>query len=110
MDPDLEALIAADEDARARVEAAREAARARVAEAREDLQRRLEAQRVTRQRATDTAVAAIEEETSRSIADRRTARASYAEMRRLDADTRLAQAADLYAQIIKTGRAPGSEP
>jgi hypothetical protein len=110
MDADLETLVAADEDARARVDAAREAARARVAAAREDLRRRQEAQRVARQQATETAVAAIEQETTRTIAERRTARLKSAEIRRLEADARLAQAADLYAQIIRTGRWPGREP
>lgn len=107
MDADLEALIAADEDARARVDAAREAARARVAAAREDLQRRQDAQRIAQQHATDLAVSAIDEDAARTVAARRAARAQYAETRRIEADSRLAQAADLYAQIIKTGRPPG---
>ena len=109
MDPDLERLIAADEDARARVDAAREAARVRVAAAREDLHQRQDAQRLARQRATSAAVAAIDEETTETIAARRAARAQYGEHRRLEADSRLAQAAELYADIVRAGRAPGSE-
>ena len=103
MSPDLEAIVGADEEARARVEAAQATAKARVqaaAEARERLrQERYEALR----KATDDEERQIQDAAERAVADRREIRSRYRETRRLAAEGALAHAAEVYAQIVMNG-------
>ena len=103
MNPDLEAIVAADEDARARVEAAQVTAQARVqaaAEARErERQERFDALR----KATDDEERRIQEAADRAVADRQATRSRYRETRRLAAEGAIAHAAEVFAQIVVNG-------
>jgi hypothetical protein len=103
MDLDLTAIVAADEEARAHVQAARTAAAARV----ERVRRELEADRAARLDAlrsqAASAVAGIEEQTRRTIDERAAARAGSIETRRRAAEAALGAAAELYARIVLDG-------
>jgi hypothetical protein len=108
MDDDLTAIVAADEEARARVHAARTAAAGRVDEARRDIERarsqRLETLRT--QAARD--VQAIAEQTARTTAEREAARSRSIEVRHASSEACLEAAAELYARIVIDGP-PGRE-
>jgi hypothetical protein len=103
MNPDLEAIVAADEEARARVEAAEVAAQASVqaaADARErDKQERFDALRT----ATDDEERRIQEAADRAVADRQANRSWYRETRRRAAEGALAHAAEVFAVIVVKG-------
>ena len=103
MNDDLTAIVAADEEARARVQTVRAAAADRADEVRRDIDRarsqRLDALRT--QAARD--VQAIEEQTMRTIAEREAARARSIEARRASSDACLDAAAELYARIVVDG-------
>jgi hypothetical protein len=109
MDADLSSIIAADEEARARVQAARTAAANRVDEVRRNIEDeralRLAALRAQAART----VAAIEEQVGRTVAERTTARARSIAARRHAAEAALEAAADLYARIVIRG-VPRREP
>ena len=101
MDADLDALLAADEDARARVEAARASAAARIAAATtEERQRREQHEEAARQ-ALARELQRIESETNRAIDDRRGARRAYSDTRRAAAAPAIAEAADAFAALIR---------
>jgi hypothetical protein len=102
----LEQIIAADEDARAHVEAARTAADARVEAARIDCRTRAE-QAAARDRQTREAqLADIDDTANRTIRARQAARAAYAEARRRAAGPYVAEAAGVYARIVRDGASP----
>jgi hypothetical protein len=107
MDADLTAIVAADEEARAHLQAARAAAAGRV----DQVRRELEANRTARLEAlraqTVRAVAAIEEQARRTLDERNAARARSIETRRRAAEAALDAAADLYARIIRDGPQQG---
>lgn len=106
MDAQLESLIAADEQARARVDAAREAARMRIEAARQEHLRRQDEELNARRQAIAGEVRRIDDEAARAVAARRAARARYSEARRAAAATVLAEAGDIYARIVRTGSGP----
>jgi hypothetical protein len=103
MDIDLTAIIAADEEARAHLQAARAAAAVRVEQARRDL----EAGRAARLDALRSqafhAVAGIEEQAKRALDEREAGRTRSIAMRRRAAEAPLDAAAELYARIVMDG-------
>lgn len=105
MNPDLEAIVAADEEARARVEAAQNASEMLVNAARADRERR-------RQERYDELRTTLEEEERRireaadqAVAERQAKRARYRETTRQAAETALPRAAELYARLVADGPA-----
>ena len=106
MDDNLEAIVSADEEARARVDAARSAASAGIQEARDERARRRREREQALRNAVDDEEGRIDEETARSVAARQARRAQYLEARRQVAETVLARAAEVYVQIIRDGPAP----
>jgi vacuolar-type H+-ATPase subunit H len=103
MNPDLEAIVAADEEARARVEAAEATAQASVQAATDARERHRQERHEALQKATDEEERQIREAADRAVADRQAIRSRYRETRRLAAEGALAQAADLYAQVVMNG-------
>jgi hypothetical protein len=108
MNADLEAIIAADEEARARVEAARAASQAQVqAAVGERERRRKERYEALLQTARDEELR-IRQAADRAVADRESSRARYLEARRQATESALAAAAAAYARIIRDGPIPGT--
>ena len=103
MTPDLEAIVAADEEARARVEAAQTAAQARVQAATEACERDRQERHQAFQKATDHEERRIQEAADRAVADRQANRLRYRETRRRAAEEALAHAARVYAQTVING-------
>ena len=103
MDVDLTAIVAADEEARAHVQAARAAAAVRVDQVRRDL----EADRAARLDALRSqvalAVTAIEEQAKRTLHERQVARARSIDTRRRTAEAALDAAAEVYVRIVMDG-------
>jgi hypothetical protein len=108
MNADLEAIVAADEEARARVEAARTAAQAQVQAAIDErLRRRHEREEALLTAAKDEELR-ISEAADRAAAERKSSRARYLESRRQATESALADAALAYVRIILAGSAPGT--
>jgi hypothetical protein len=103
MNPNLDAIVSADGEARAHVEAARAAGDARTKEAADERERRRQARYDALCRAADEEERAIEESADRAVADRQSIRARYREARRRAAEGALLRAADEYARIIADG-------
>jgi hydroxylamine reductase (hybrid-cluster protein) len=103
MNPDLEAIVGAGEEARARVDAAQATAQAGVQAAAEARERHRQERYEALRKATDDEERQIQEAAERAVADRQAIRSRYRETRRLAAEGALAQAADLYAQILLDG-------
>jgi hypothetical protein len=106
MNDELERIVAADEDARAHVEAARLAADSRVDTARAECRKRAEESAEARRRALDEELGRIQDAADHTIAARRQMRADYAEARRRAADPFVAEAAGVYARIVREGATP----
>jgi hypothetical protein len=98
MDPYLESIVAADEEARARVESARVAANARIGDAERVRDRRREERALSQ--AADDEEREINAAVESVVADRQSARRRYLETSRQAAAEALPRAADLFAQII----------
>ena len=103
MNPDLEAIVGADEEARARVEAAETTSQARVRAATEARERERQERYETLRKATDDEERRIQEAADRAVAERQANRSRYRETRRRAAEGALAQAARVYAQIVVNG-------
>jgi hypothetical protein len=101
MDADLETLLAADEDARARVEAARASAAARMASARTDERQRRERGAEAARESLARELARIDSDRETAIASRLRARRAYSDTRRTAASIALAEAADAFAAFIR---------
>jgi hypothetical protein len=100
VNPELEALVSAEEQARARVRVAREAARARLdsivqalSEGRDRRARELEA-------ALQAEIEAIRAETSRRVEERRRRRAERREQHRRSAGSLLPAAEDAFVRVL----------
>lgn len=106
MNEHLERIVVADEDARAHVEAARGSADARVAAARTDCRIRAEQAAAERQRALESQLQQIQETADRTVSARQAARAISAEARRRVAEPFVAEAAGVFARIVREGAAP----
>jgi hypothetical protein len=109
MNSDLEAIVVADEEARARVEAARRSAQARIAEAREEAERSKQDRARARQVDVEEMLHAIGEEVERQAAERLRRREEYLAGVRRVAQERLAAAAEAWARIVRDGPA-GTSP
>jgi DNA anti-recombination protein RmuC len=109
MTPDLEAILLADEEARARVEAARRSAQARIAAAREEIARLKQDQADARAAEVEQRLRAIGEEAERQATARRRRREEYLAGLRRAAEERLSAAAEAWARIVRDGPA-GSAP
>ena len=108
MNADLEAIIAADEEARARVEAARAAALAQVQAAIDERERqRREREEALLNVARDDEQRILEA-ADRAVAERKSSRARYLESRRQASEGALTRAAGVYARIIREGPTPGT--
>jgi hypothetical protein len=106
MDDNLEAIVLADEQARARVDAARSAASAGIQAARDERARRQREREQALRSAVDEEERRIDEETARAVAERQARRARYLEARRQVAEGVLAHAAEVYAYIVRDGPVP----
>ena len=106
MNEHLERIVVADEDARARVESARAAADARLAASRGEYVARAEAAAAARRRALDAQLNEIVQAADRTVIARQSARANHAEARRRVADAHVAEAAGVFARIVREGTAP----
>jgi hypothetical protein len=100
MNPDLEAIVAADEEARARIDAARSTSQSQVEATAVEREQRRRERYASLVRDADDDERQIREATDRAVADRQAARARYSETRRPAAEAALIEAADLYARII----------
>ncbi len=106
MNEDLDRIVAADEEARAHVDAARTAADARLAAARDLCRSRAEQTAAARQQAVESQLQQIQDAADRAISARQAARATSAEARRRVAEPCVAEAAGLFARIVRGDRAP----
>jgi hypothetical protein len=103
MTPDLEAIVSADEEGRARLAAAEEAARASIRAATDDRERQRQARYEALRQATDDEERRIREEADRAVAERQAIRARFRETRRQMADAALTRAAEIFAAIVANG-------
>ena len=106
MDPNLEAIVAADEECRARVEAAAADGRSRVDAARQASAERRQARLEALHAALEAEERAIRSDADRARAERQTLRATYLETKQQAAEGVLAEAAELFARIVRDGRVP----
>ena len=106
MNPDLEMLLSADEEARARVEGARRSAQALVERACEDADRRKSERAREREAARDREVQSIAEDTSRRVEERRRRRRTYVARLSEASAERLPAAVDAWVRIVRDGSAP----
>ena len=101
--PEPSMLLEADEDARARVDAADEAARARVEAARLARERRRADRLAELRLRLDAEVQAIRAEAEGAVAERRRRRASSLDARGRAAEAIVAHAAEVYARMVREG-------
>ena len=109
MNSDLEAIVVADEEARARVEAARRSAEARIAAAREEVARSMQDRTRAREAEIGKTLRSIGEEAERQAAERLRRREEYLAGVRRAAQEGLATAAEAWARIVRDGPA-GKSP
>jgi hypothetical protein len=103
MHPDLESILSADEEARARVAAAERAARERLDGVRAETTARLDRRRRELEDALEREIAAILTEADREAAEIGRRRAAYVESHAASADALLDRAAETYAAILRSG-------
>jgi len=103
MDPELDAILSADEECRARLHQAEEAARLRLEAARAERAQRRRVRHEAAMRQLDEEVASILAQADRDIAERRRQRLLYLETRRLAAEKAFAGAVETYVRIVREG-------
>ena len=108
MNADLEAIIAADEEGRARVEAASGAAHAQEQSAVDERERRRQERHEALLKTAQDDELRIMEAADRAVAGRKSSRARYLEARRQATEGALARAAAAYARTIRDGPTPGT--
>lgn len=108
MNPDLESIVNADEEARARVEAARARAQARIAAAREEAERSKHSRARAREADVDEMLRSIGEDAERQAALRQLQRQEYLAGLKRAAEERLAAAAEAWARLVRDGPAETS--
>ena len=101
MDPQLESIVAADEEARARVESARAAAATRVEETERERNRRREEKARALREAAEDEERQIGLANDRAVAERQLARRRYLDASRQAADAALPRAAEVFVQIVR---------
>ena len=109
MNPDLEDIVIADEEARARVEAARRAARERIAAARDEVARSEQERARAREAEVEKTLRSVVEEAERQAQERKLRREEYLAGVRSAAEGLLPAAAEAWARIVRDGPS-GSEP
>lgn len=107
MNPDLEDIVNADEDARARVEAAKRAARARIASVREEIARLRDERARAREAEVEKTLRSLADDAERQAQERKRRRDEYLAGVRSAAQELLPAAADTWARIVRDG--PGGE-
>jgi hypothetical protein len=108
MNADLEAIVVADEEARARVEAAKRSAQARIAGAREEIGRSKQEKTRAREAEAEETLHSIGEEAEKQAAGRLRRREEYLAGTRRAAQERLTSAAQAWARIVRDG--PAGKP
>ena len=108
MNTDLEPILDADEEGRARAEAFERQATARLKEAKDEAERQRRQARETARRSLDEEVQRIASEAEHEAAQRRAQRTSYLAKKEARAETLLPRAAELYAGIVAEGLPVGS--
>ncbi|MGE5277737.1 MAG: hypothetical protein ACM3SU_12130 [Acidobacteriota bacterium] len=110
MNDDLRALIEADEEARARIDAARAAAKSRLEEAAADVEKARTERRGAEQERLASEARAILDEAEREAARRRERRSAALAERRASAEPLVSTAADYWARVIREGPSPARRP
>jgi hypothetical protein len=105
MDPELDAILSADEESRARLQQAETAARLRLEAARVERDQRRRERYAAALHSLEDAVTSILEQADREIAERRHRRLLYMETRRLAAEKAFARAVETYVRIVREGAA-----
>lgn len=108
MTPELEAIVAADEEARARLEAARRSAEARVAAVRAEVARDRRERALARAAGLQENLAAIAAETDRQVDLRKSRRIEYLAGIKESARERLSEAAEAFERIVRDGPGGGA--
>ena len=101
--PDLEAILAADEESRAHVAAATRTAEAAIAAARETADRRDAERRARAEVRVSEALQRIEAETSAEVEARRRRRDEWRAVHESRAEALFARAAEVFAAIVRDG-------
>lgn len=110
MNDDLRALIEADEEARARIDAARAAAKARAVEVGAELEKARTDRRDVEQARLASEVRAILNEAEREAAARRERRTSALAERRRSGEPLLSAAAAYWVRVIREGPSSAGRP
>lgn len=106
MHPDLESILAADEEARLRVTAAEKAARERVERARAEATAHFDRRRHESEAALERETVAILAAADREAAEVCRRRAEHSQVHAAAADASLDAAAEIYAAILASGPPP----
>jgi hypothetical protein len=101
VNPELDALVSADEDARVRLAAAEEAARAQVASVREALARERDERKRSLAEALERELEAIRETSARRLQERRIRREQYRAQRARAAESLLPVATDAFVRLVR---------
>jgi vacuolar-type H+-ATPase subunit H len=108
MRPELETIVAADEEARSRLSSAEERARRDTLAVREEVERRIAERGQTAEAALETELAAIRGEGERAANELRAREESYRDAVAAAAASRLEEAARRFAQIVVDGPPEGT--
>ena len=108
MNPDLESILASDEEARARIETARRDAEARIAAARRELVRLGEQRAAARMAEVEGRVRAVGEAAEKRSTERHRSRQEYLSGTRRAAQLRLPDAVEAWLRIVRDGPAGGA--
>ena len=101
---ELEAIVAADEEARSRVSFAEERAKRDAAAVREQVEQQIDERKRASEAAMESELAAVGEEGERAVAELRARESSYRQAVSGAAAANLEEAARLYARIVLEGR------
>lgn len=103
MDPDLDAILSADEECRARLHQAEALARQRLEAAQAAREQRRQERHQAAVHSLEQEVERILAQADREIAERRRQRQLYLETRRMAAEKAFARAVDTYVRIVREG-------
>jgi TolA-binding protein len=103
MRPELEAIVAADEEARSRLSSAEERARRDVTAVREEVERQIAGRREASAAALESELAAIRTEGERAVRELQAREEAYRQAVAAASDVRLEDAAQLFARIVLEG-------
>jgi hypothetical protein len=109
MNPELDAILSADEESRAQLEQAQATAKRRLTAARTDRERRRQERLATAMRELEQEERHILEQADHEVAERQRRRAVYLETRRLATAKASSQGVDTYVRIVRDGPPPGAK-